>query len=111
MAENLQQGSEYAAPAAQLKGLAIAALVTGLGALASMLAFVLTAVGTSFLAAGVILGIAGVILGAVALKKQQSKGMSLTGLIAGSISVLLAVALIVFAFLFIGAFMSESPYL
>ena len=50
------------------------------------------------------LGVVGFILGIVALKKRQSKGMAITGLILGLIVALVTLALTVFALLFLGAF-------
>lgn len=97
-------------PVAESKRLAIAALMTGLGGLVFVSVFVLADVAPFVLYVGLLLGVVGVILGVLALRKQQSKGMALAGLVTGSISVLIAIGLVVFALVFLGVFMPESPY-
>ena len=87
-------------------GLAMSALITGLLGLLAVLVFFMTDLGGSLLTVGAVLGIVGFVLGIVALKKRQSKGMAVTGLVTGLISALLALAIFVFALIFIGALAS-----
>lgn len=87
----------YAAPVptppSAAKGLAIAALITGLASLLTML----------FIWLSVACGIAAITLGIIALVKRQSKGMSITGIITGGVGILGSiVVLIVASFLLAG---------
>ena len=84
----------------------MSALITGLLGLLAVLVFFMTDLGGSLLTVGAVLGIVGFVLGIVALKKRQSKGMAVTGLVTGLISALLALAIFVFALIFIGALAS-----
>jgi len=93
MSENLPNGTpppEPAPPAAptapaygaapiQPKGLAIAALIVGIVSLVFCWPF--------FGVIGIAGGIVAVILGIIALRKAQSKGMSLTGIITGAVAI------------------------
>lgn len=87
------QGDFPPAPPSQPKGLAITALVLGLVALVGGLIFSwLPFVGGAIT---ILVGIAAVILGIMALKKAQSKGMSLTGLITGGVAIVLGIGAII----------------
>lgn len=88
------------------KGLALSALILGLGALLSIVLFMFTETGPAFLSIASILGLVGLILGIVALKKRQPKAMAITGIVTGTIALLLSLGIIVFALLFIGALMT-----
>lgn len=75
------------------KGLAITALILGIVGVVGGLIF-----GWLPFVGGVItilVGAAAIVLGFIALKKRQSKGMSLTGLIMGGVAVLIGIASIV----------------
>ncbi|MEJ6490630.1 hypothetical protein PQI23_12955 [Leucobacter sp. USCH14] len=80
-------------PPAQPKGLAIAALVVGIASLVFFWFWIL----------GLLGGIAAVILGILALRKRQSKGMSLTGLITGGVAVLASIGVLVFSLFILGS--------
>lgn len=69
----------YGAPAPEPKGLAITALILGIIGLVLLWVPIL----------GALLGLVGLILGIVALKKRQSKGLSLTGLITGGVALII----------------------
>ncbi|QIM18272.1 DUF4190 domain-containing protein [Leucobacter coleopterorum] len=71
----------------QTKGLAISALIVGI---ASLVLFLIPFV-------GILGGIAAVVLGVLALKKAQSKGMSITGLITGGVAILASGAVLIFS--------------
>lgn len=88
-------------------GLALASLITGLlGLVIVVMFFMFVDFGGGVLFVGAALGLVGFILGIVALKKRQSKGMAITGLVTGLIALLLSLAIFVFALLFIGALAS-----
>lgn len=88
-------------------GLALASLITGLlGLVIVVMFFMFVDFGGGILFVGAALGLVGFILGIVALKKRQSKGMAITGLVTGLIALLLSLAIFVFALLFIGALAS-----
>lgn len=82
-----------AQPPAQPKGLAIASMVVGIASL------VLCA--TIF--GGIVGGIVAVVLGIIALKKAQSKAMSITGIATGGLAFLIAVIIFVSSMFFFGA--------
>lgn len=63
-------------------GLALAALIVGIGAFLFGLIPVF----------GALVGIAGVVLGVFALRKQQSKGMAIAGIILGGIAILASIS-------------------
>lgn len=67
----------------QSNGLAIAALVLGICSVALSFAF------------GGLLGVLGLIFGIIALKKNQSKGMALTGIITGAVGILIGLIFLV----------------
>ena len=69
----------YGAPAPEPKGLAITALILGIIGLVLLWVPIL----------GALLGLVGLILGIIALKKRQSKGLSLTGLITGGVALII----------------------
>lgn len=64
-------------------GLALAALLVGIGAFLVGLIPVF----------GALVGIVAVVLGALALRKRQSKGMAVTGIVLGSIAALVTIAI------------------
>ena len=79
--------------ATQPKGLAISALIVGIVSLVfCWVPFI-----------GILGGIAAVILGIIALKKAQSKGMSITGLITGGLAVIASGIFIIVTVMFVGA--------
>lgn len=92
-----QSPQGYPAPAVpqppQPKGLAVSAMIVGIVSL------VLCA--TIFM--GIAGGIVAVVLGIVALKKAQSKGMAVTGIITGGIAMLAAIGMLVASLAFLGA--------
>ncbi|RGE18839.1 DUF4190 domain-containing protein [Leucobacter sp. wl10] len=94
------QATGYAAPQrfgpVQPKGLAIAALIVGIASLVlGWLPFVGNAIGIGG-------GIAAVILGIVAVKKAQSKGMSVAGIVTGAVAIVLSIISIVIWILIFG---------
>lgn len=70
-------------PVKKAAGLAIAALVVGIGAFLFGLVPVF----------GALVGIAAVVLGVLAVRKQQSKGMAVTGIVLGAIAVVSSLAM------------------
>ncbi|MHA3724460.1 hypothetical protein ACXR2T_11335 [Leucobacter sp. HY1910] len=76
----------------QPKGLALSALIVGIASL------VLCAL--PFM--GIAGGITALVLGIIALKRAQSKGMSLTGIITGSLAVLCSIIIVVVSLTFLG---------
>lgn len=94
------------APVAARKWAAITAFVTGLLGLLLTIVFFATDVGSSFLIFGALLGVAGVVFGIIALVKKQSRGLAIAGLIVGAFTSLGALALFIFALLFVGAFIT-----
>lgn len=96
---------ETHAPAS--KGLALSSLLFGVVSLALLLVFLFSTPGNGVLIAAVALGIVGLVLGIAALRKRQSKVLSVTGLVLGALSVLCALALVVFALIFVGALTSN----
>lgn len=85
---------------------AVVSLVAGLASLVFLIIYFVTTLGATFLIITLILAIAGVVFGIVALKLRQPRGMALTGLIVGAIVALVAIAIFVFALIFIGAFLA-----
>lgn len=85
------------------RGLAVAALVSGLLAATLVLSFWLTPLGAPALYGGLAIGIIAVILGILALRARQPKALAVTGIIAGVLAVVLAIVVILFALLFVGA--------
>lgn len=77
----------------QTKGLAISALIVGIASLVFCWIPVI----------GILGGIAAVVLGIIAIKKAQSKGMSITGIITGALAILSATAILIFTVMFITA--------
>lgn len=88
------------------KMMAVAALVSGIASLLILVIYLLSPTGAVLLYIGLALGVFGVIRGSVSLKRKQSKGFALTGLITGAVGVLLALGIIIFALIFVGAFMA-----
>ena len=93
-------------PATAGRGLALTALITGVLGLLLLAVFMFTGAGVEALFGALILGLLGLIFGIIGLKKRQSKGMSITGLITGILAMLGSLGWFVFALVFIGAFMS-----
>ncbi|RGE24281.1 DUF4190 domain-containing protein [Leucobacter sp. wl10] len=87
----------YGAAPAQSKGLAIAALVLGIVSL----------VFCWIPAIGIIAGVVGLILGIIALRKRQSKGMSLTGIITGALGIVASIIILIVSIMIIGAAMNQ----
>ncbi len=85
-------------PPAQPKGLAIAALIVGIASLVFFWFWIL----------GLLGGIAAVILGILALRKRQSKGMSLTGVITGGVAVLASIGVLIFSLFVLGSVMNAA---
>lgn len=79
-------------------------LVLGLIALALCLVFFTTsATGPWLLLTASGAGFIGIILGIIGVVREQAKGMSVTGIVLGSLAVLLGLSLILFAHIFVGA--------
>lgn len=85
-------------PPVQPKGLALSSLIVGIASLVFFWTWVI----------GLLGGIAAVVLGIIGLRKGQSKGMSLTGIITGGVAVLISVGVIIFTLFFFGAAVSAS---
>ena len=83
----------YSAAPREPKGLAITAMILGIVAVVGALIF-----GWLPFVGGIItilVGAAAVVLGIIALRKKQSKGMSLTGLITGGVGVLIGIGIVI----------------
>ncbi len=78
-------------------------LAFGAAGLLLFIVFLLTAAGRGIMIAAVAAGIAGSALGAVALARRQAKGFAVTGIVLGALTVLLAIGLVLFALVFVGA--------
>lgn len=89
-------------PAPKKMGLAISALIVGI---VSLLFCFVPFIGNAI---GILGGITAVVLGILAIKKAQSKGMSITGIITGGIATLIAIASIIFWVFFIGAAVNST---
>lgn len=89
-------------PAPKKMGLAISALIVGI---VSLLFCFVPFIGNAI---GILGGITAVVLGILAIKKAQSKGMSITGIITGGIATLIAIASIIFWVFFIGAAVTST---
>lgn len=87
-----------AVPPVEPRGLALSAMIVGIASL--VLGFVI-----SFI--GLLGGIAALILGILGLKKRQHKGMSLTGIITGSIAIVVSIIAIIIAIFVVGAILSD----
>ncbi|WP_200331833.1 DUF4190 domain-containing protein [Leucobacter sp. L43] len=85
-------------PPAAPKGLAIASLIIGIASLVFFWAWFI----------GILGGIAAVILGILALRKRQSKGMSLTGVITGGVAVLAGIGALIFSLFILGSVMNAT---
>lgn len=97
--------SESAAVMSQHKsqmGIALTSLIAGLVSVVLLFVFFSMGIEPIFWVAMVV-ALLGVILGIVALKKRQSKGMAITGLVISIAAILLSAGLYVFALIFIGA--------
>lgn len=102
--------TNHLSPANSSRGAALASFVSALLAVVASAVFFFTSFGALPMIAAIVLGALAVILGIVALVKRQPKGLAITGLILGAFCVLLGLAIIVFALIFVGAFMTQSPY-
>lgn len=91
-------------PAMNVTGAARYALVTGLISIVLVGIYLFTAVGSTVLYGSMLAGLAGVVLGVVALRKQQHKGVAITGLITGLVGFLLGLGIVLFALAFVGVF-------
>ena len=78
-------------------------LLAGAVAVVLTLVFFFTMVGGGTLVAALVAGVVGIILGVVALRKEQAKGIAVTGLVLSISIVLLAAGLMLFALIFVGA--------
>lgn len=85
------------------QAIAIATLVAGLASIVLAIIFFFTPAGAPVLYAALIVGIIAVILGILALRRGQSRGLTLIGLIAGAVSAVWAIATVLFALFFVGA--------
>jgi hypothetical protein len=79
-------------PSGKARGLAIAALIVGIGAFLFGLIPVF----------GALVGVAAVVLGILALRKRQAKGMALTGTILGGIAIVSSIVVAIGAFALVG---------
>jgi len=79
-------------PTGPARGLAITALVVGIGAFLFGLIPVF----------GALVGVVAVVLGILALRKRQSKGMALTGTILGGIAIVSSIVMTIGAFALVG---------
>lgn len=103
MSGKLSDRGAAAAPE-QASGIALASLLTGLAGVVLVLVFFVTMAGPVVAYLGLAVGVVGVLLGIVALRKKQSRGMAVTGIIAGALSALVVIALFTFALVFLGVF-------
>jgi len=85
------------------RGLALGALIAGLLALVLQGVLFVAIGGMIPLVVGGILGIVAVILGILALKRGQSRAFAITGIVAGGLTVVLGLSLLLFALVFVGA--------
>lgn len=86
------------------QGNARTALSSGIASLILAALYMTPWTGAFVLYGSIALGIVAIVFGALAIKKGQSKAMSVTGLSIGIVGALFGIAVIVFAMLFIGAF-------
>ena len=93
--------SNAAPPAAN--GAATTSLVTGLVGLLGLVIFFVTTAGAWLLTVACLFGLLGLVFGIIGLRRRQSKGMSITGLILGCIVIIAAIAILLFALIFVGA--------
>lgn len=85
------------------RALSITALALGLLSVAALVGFVVASAGAWPLVIGIVIGIAAVITGSVALKRRQPKGTAIAGIVLGGVVTVIALSVIVFALLFVGA--------
>lgn len=90
------------------RGLSEIALAGGLGSIACVILHLVTDMGWLVAAPALILGLLGVGFGIAALRKNQHKGMAVTGLVAGAIGFLFIAGLFVFALAFLGVLTGEA---
>lgn len=94
------------APAAETKGAALTALIAGVVGLLLVVVYFTSPAGGTLLLVGAIVGLIGFIFSIVALRRRESKGMAITGLITGLVALLAAAAIYIFALIFIGALLA-----
>ncbi len=78
-------------------------LVAGLVSFVALVLFFALPGGPAPLAAAAFLGGVAIVFGIIALRRHQSKGSAITGIVTGAFSFLLSAGIYVFALLFIGA--------
>jgi len=87
----------------QSRGLALAAITTGIASLILAIIFLFTPAGSVVYWLALAVGVIAVVLGIIALVKRQSRGLAFIGLIAGAITTLWALGTLIFALIFVGA--------
>jgi hypothetical protein len=102
--------TEQPTPAVYETGAARYALSSGIASVVLAILYMTPWVGAFVLYGSIFFGIVGVVFGILALKRRQPKGMAVTGLVLGALSILFGVAVLLFALAFVGVFMAESPY-
>ncbi len=88
------------------KLLSTISLGLGIVSIILILVFLTSMAGPGTLIVGGIIGLLGIIFGAVALAKRHAKGLAVTGIILSAVSVLASLAVVIFAFIFVGAFIA-----
>lgn len=94
-------------PVTSRRGLSATSLITGLASIVCAVVYLVTDLGWLAAAPSLIFGLLGVGFGIAALAKSQPKGMAVTGIVTGAISVLFIVGLFLFALLFLGVLTGE----
>jgi len=83
---------------------ALTSFILGVVGLVALVVFFVSAAGSLVLAFAGALGLVALVFGIVALRRGQWREMALAGLIVGGLTVLVVLATVVFALLFVGAF-------
>jgi len=87
----------------QSRGLALAAITTGLASLVLALVFLFSPAGSVVYWLALVVGVIAVLLGIVALVRRETKALAFIGLVAGAITTLWALGTLIFALVFVGA--------
>ena len=85
------------------RALPTSALVLSIIGAALLLLFFATNVGGGALIGAAAAGLVGTLLGALSLKNKSARGMSITAIVLGAIELVVALGLVVFALIFVGA--------
>lgn len=101
---NTQAGT----PVSTTRGLAWGALISGILGLVSFVLSFASGVGIPLLIASTVLGIIALVLGILALKRRQPRALAITGIVTGVLSIVLALGILLFALVFVGAIVLDA---